>query len=233
MKGIFRISPPIKIGPDYFTHGRKKEGQKSKLTGIKACMDAGTADSKQLRSKFWENVEKTLTDVYGQRKQNRRKYQNEHGCYIFTWGTTPFYIGQTTCKNGFYGECFEKKHKLTMLRKYISPKKVVSTSLYLYLVFWDGKQNAQLGEIVDHMETYLITKAIDEGFYFELMNDKKTSHKWVISGFREDPEIGCTLPTRGQKKTVHPSSKEFLILIPKRRKKKPHNLRKLSFRIYL
>lgn len=108
-KGIFRISPPIKIGPDYFTHGRKKEGQKPRLTGIKACMDAGTADSEQLRSKFWENVEKTLTDVYGQRKENRRKYQNEHGCYIFTWGTTPFYIGKTTCRNGFYGECFEKK----------------------------------------------------------------------------------------------------------------------------
>lgn len=204
MKGMFCISPAFKIGPEYFKtrypRNHVTSEEKPNLTQVKECMDAYTADPDKLRDKFWKYIEQTLTGIYGLRNGGRRKYMNEHGCYIFTWGTTPFYIGKTVRANGFFGECFEKKHKLSMLKKYISSKKAKNSSLNLYLIFWNGKQNAVLDDIVDHMETYLITKAIDEGFYFDLMNDKKTSHKWEIAGFRDSPENGNALPSRGPKK---------------------------------
>lgn len=50
-------------------------------------MDAQTADPDNIRRKFWNHVENEISKVDGQRNILRRKYQNEHGCYIFTWGT--------------------------------------------------------------------------------------------------------------------------------------------------
>ena len=194
--GEFRISPALKIGQECFNtrkirncKGRVCEGYY--LVSLKDCMMLSKKDDEGIREKFWNYVEQSISEVYGDRSKSRRPYKKEHGCYIFTWGTTPIYIGQTSAVNGFMGECFadHKKKKIKSFlsdKNFISSKKTKNSFLNLYLIFWDGKQNANLKDIVVHMETTLIMKAIEAGFYGNLYNERKTSYKWVIEGYNDE-----------------------------------------------
>ena len=107
--GLFRISPALKIGQEYFDTRKIRNCKDKKcegyyLIGLKKCMMYSKKDVEGLREKFWDYVEQSISNVYGRRSKSRRPYKKEHGCYIFTWGTTPIYIGQTSAENGFMGD---------------------------------------------------------------------------------------------------------------------------------
>ena len=191
--GKFKISPALKINCEYFkSRQRRKCPNESYLYCLKECMQWNKNDKEGLRDKFWNYVEEAISNVYGKRSGSKRPYMYEHGCYIFTWGTTPIYIGQTTANKGFYEECFaDHKYKklknfLSDRNNFLSSKKTKKSYLNLFLVFWDGRQDAILKDSVDHMETTLIMKAIEAGFYDDLLNEKKTSYKWIIEGYNDD-----------------------------------------------
>lgn len=199
---FFRISPPLNISTDYFKYRKEKNKDNCYyITGLNEALDPNKTSDKELRDAFWDYVDRELTRAYGERGTNRRKYRNEQGCYIFTWGTTPIYIGMAGGKNGFSQECFAK-HKRDLLRFFFSDKnwnkKTYKNHLHLYLIFWNGRPNKILngrkmvkgkavydkkGSLIYTMETYLIIRAIQEGFLDNLLNTDKTNFAWCIKGF--------------------------------------------------
>ena len=187
-ENFFRISPKISFNQNCF-RTRKGYGKKDKsyyLVGLKPFMAYGVKDTDGIRTRFWKNVDRICSECYGERGGDRRKYRNEHGCYIFTWGNTPIYIGLAKGAKGFLQECFAK-HKREKIKEFFSSKNILAKKkqnyLHLYLIFWNGTKAKDLTQIVDSIETYLITTAIQAGHYDDLLNTNKKKFQWGIGGF--------------------------------------------------
>lgn len=180
----FRISPRLDFNKNCFKTRKQKEKDARYIVGLKPEMNK----KGKLRDVFWAEVERKCADVYGSRSANRRAYRKEHGCYVFTWGLTPIYIGLAKGKNGFYQECFAK-HKLEKMAEYFkdrnvgTQKKATQNYLHLYLIFWNGMQRKNLKSIVDEMETFLIIQTAKAGKIDNLYNISKTNFKWGIGGY--------------------------------------------------
>ena len=222
VESLFRISPKIDFQPECFTT-RKINGKDGwYITGINPSLAYGVADNKGIRKKFWNIVEEKCSNYYGERGGCRRKYRYEHGCYIYTWGNTPIYIGLAKGKKGFYQECFAK-HKRDRLIKFFRYRnqstKTKQNYLHLYLIFWNGQQNAYLEKKVYAMESYLISTAIQAGYYDDLLNVDKTNFKWGIAGFYGAPECLASVDGRNKKQS---NCVNKLIKILKKDSNAPH-----------
>ncbi|MCQ2053931.1 MAG: hypothetical protein MJY82_01405 [Fibrobacter sp.] len=201
VESFFRISPPLNISTEYFKYRKEKNKDNWYITELNDVLDPNKTSDIELREAFWTRVDDKLSKAYGERSANRRKYRNEQGCYIFTWGTTPIYIGMAGGRRGFFQECFAK-HKRDLLKDFFCDKnwdkKTYKNHLHLYLIFWNGKTNKILngrkmvdgkevydkkGSLIYTMETYLIIRAIQEGFLDNLLNTDKTNFAWCIKGF--------------------------------------------------
>ena len=114
--------------------------------------------------------------------------KSKKGCYIYTWGTKPIYIGKTCGKKGFSQECFHEE-KLKKITDFIKGANCASYKqrkqyLHIYFVYLEKKKECKsLGEYIDEMETRLILKCVDEFGKNQLINSKKIYYKWSIKGF--------------------------------------------------
>ncbi len=125
--------------------------------------------------------------------------ENKKGCYIYFWHDMPIYVGMTVSEKGFQNECFHPhktgdKNGKGVLVDFLRNKKVkrcktkknatCESPLTILFIYWDGRPDAFLEDVVYDMESYLIAKALEKNP--NLLNSQKTVKWWSIPGFEED-----------------------------------------------
>lgn len=129
--------------------------------------------------------------------------ENKKGCYIYFWHEKPIYVGMTVSEKGFQNECFHshktgnrEKDGKGILTDFLQKEKIrrcrtkknamCKSPLTLLFIYWNGRPDANIEDVVNDMESYLITKALEKNP--KLLNSKKTTKWWSIPGFDGEPE---------------------------------------------
>ena len=121
-------------------------------------------------------------------KNELKKLKNNHptlkeiGCYVFSIGTRPWYVGKTTNrKKGISGRVFDNDKILGCLSQEINKKQGV---LRIWTITQDGGTRPPVN-MIDEIETTLIQLALRRNS--DLLNKQKTKGKnWTIKGVTAD-----------------------------------------------
>ena len=98
------------------------------------------------------------------------------GCYIYTNSKkTPIYVGKTD--NSFGQECF-KDHKQYLINDYLKEHKLQNWCLYIYFIYFTGKNTTCINKEIDTLESNLIRKAFHVNK--KLLNTKKLNFRYNI-----------------------------------------------------
>ena len=98
------------------------------------------------------------------------------GCYIYTNSNkTPIYVGKTD--NSFGQECF-KEHKQYLINDYLKERKLQNWCLYIYFIYFTGKNTTCVNKEIDTLECDLIKKAFHVNK--NLLNTKKLNFRYNI-----------------------------------------------------
>ena len=110
---------------------------------------------------------------------------DKKGCNVFVnivaASSTPIYVGKTN--NSFKNEIFTP-HKRVLLNKFLNT--AFKKGLHVFFISSDSK--ADLTTTIEEIETYLIIQA--KRANENLLNEKKTTPKWSITGIYGESKIG-------------------------------------------